>query len=142
MPVKCMEAALISEKKSLGLCRQTWRASRRLDKQIKPVQLLPQLEGDLIAHHPRVLPRLADALHDGVRVFRLEHQEFRHGRAGGLGMQLGKGLLVAGRLDNRQPLFGDVFLVQIADVQQQLQAGVHQARRVLRALNVARHPVK
>ena len=57
-------------------------------------------------------------------------------------VQFEKCLLVAGGLHDGQPVFGERSLVQIAQVEEQLQVHVHDARDVFGALDVTRHPVK
>ena len=77
-----------------------------------------------------------------VRIFHLEHQKFRDVLRGGLLVEREKLLLVAGGLHDGQPVFGQALLIQIAQVQQQLQIHVHDARDVFGALDVTRHPIQ
>ena len=51
-------------------------------------------------------------------------------------------VLVAGGLHDGQPVFGEALLVEVAQIEQQLQVHVHDARDVFGALDVTRHPVK
>ena len=72
----------------------------------------------------------------------MEHQKFRDGGGGRLGMKLEEGFLVSGGLNDGQPVLGQALLVEISEVEEELEVGVHQARRVFGALNVAGHPVE
>ena len=72
----------------------------------------------------------------------LEHQKFRDGLRGGFFVQREKLLLVAGGLHDGQPVLGQALLVEVAQVQQQLQVHVHDARDVFGALDVTGHPVE
>jgi hypothetical protein len=135
MPMKCREAALTSWKNSLGRLRGA-------DEEVKPVQFLPDFQRDLVAHHAGVFARLADGLHEGVGVFVLKHEEFGDRLRGGPGMQLEERFLVAGGLHDGQPVFRQLFFIQMAHVQQQLQVDIHDPGDVFRPFNMTGHPVE
>ena len=71
-----------------------------------------------------------------------EHHEFRD-RSGGRALMAGcERILVAGSLNDRQPVFAHLRIVHAAKIQQQLEIYIQDARDVFRALDVARHPVE
>ena len=114
----------------------------RENEQVEAVELLPGFEADLVAHHARVLARLADGRHDGIGILLPEHHELRHRGGRGLLVLRDEGILVAGALHNRQPMVTQHLVVQAAKVQQQLQIHIENARDVFGAFDVARHPVE
>jgi hypothetical protein len=129
-------------KNSLGLCRQTLRASGERQT-VKAVQFLPKLDRDLVAHHAGVFARLANGGNDGIGILRIGTPEIPSRPGRWLFVQFEKrASFVAGALHDGHPVFGQALVVEIAQIQQQLQVHIHDARDVFRALDVARHPVK
>ena len=116
--------------------------ARRVEKEIEAVDLLPQLGGDLVAHHAGVLAALADRGDDGVAVGRIEHHELGHVLAGGAGIELAELLLVAGALDDGYPVGVQRGVVEVAEIEEELEVDVHEARDAFGALDVAAHPVE
>jgi len=57
-------------------------------------------------------------------------------------MRFKKSFFIARGLNDRQPIGGETFFVNVADVQQELQVHVHDTRDIFGALNVTSHPVK
>jgi hypothetical protein len=72
----------------------------------------------------------------------LEDKKFGDSLAGCVRVQFEKSFLVAGGLHYRQPVRGEAFFVEVAQVEEQLQVYVHEARDVFGALDVTSHPVK
>src|SRR5215204_1219298 len=109
---------------------------RLLDLQKEPVELLPHLGADLLAHLPQVLARGGDAGHDGGLVRDVERH--RLGDAVGVARTRQRRRRVQAveqtpptPLDRRRRL-----------VEHQVQTDVYQARRVLGALEITARPVK
>lgn len=115
---------------------------RSFNKPVEPVQLFPELNRDLVANHAGVFAGLANGRDEGIGVLALEHEKFCDGLAGGFFVELEKLLFVTGRLHNRQPVLCEPFLIEVPEIEEQLQVHVHNARDVLGAFDVTRHPVK
>ena len=102
----------------------------------QPVDLLPHLGADLLAHLARVLARGVDARGDGVVVGEVQNRAGRHDfRMGTVGRRrrhpkAGQQPAPVPRRVDRRP------------VQRQVQVHVHEPRRVLGALEVPAHPVE
>jgi hypothetical protein len=113
-----------------------------VEKQVDAVELFPVFGGELVAHGARVFAGLIDGGDDGVGVFRLENEELGHAAAGGLRVELGKQLLVTGALHDRLPVAGEGTVVEVAEIEQELEVYIDEARRVFGAFDVAAHPVE
>ena len=61
---------------------------------------------------------------------------------GGLFVEREELRFIARRLHDGQPVRGEAVLVEIAEVEEELQVHVHDARNVFGALDVAGHPVE
>src|SRR6185369_11861148 len=101
------------------------------------VDLLPHLRRDDLAHRSRVLARRAQARQDRAGVLLIEGEEADDRFLRRHAVAPREDVAVAGRVDERLPL------LHRADrhVEDQVERHVHEARDVLRALDVAAHPV-
>ena len=57
-------------------------------------------------------------------------------------MEFQKSLFLAGALHDGHPVLGEPRVIEIAQIQEQLQVDIDEARDVFGAFDVARHPVK
>jgi len=108
-----------------------------VDHQVEFIQLLPHLRGNDFPHRAGVLARRTQTGKDRVGIARVESQEPDHVFARGHRMFGGKEFLVARGVDHRLPLFLDAH----RQIQHQAQVDVHKPRHILRALDVAAHPI-
>ena len=129
------------EKIGRAFAPQLGRAGR-VEEEVEAVEFLPQLGGDLVAHHAGVLAGLADRGDDGVAVGGAEDHELGHILPGGAGVEFPEQLLVAGALDDGHPVGVQRGFVEVAEIEQELEVDVHQARDAFGALDVAAHPVE
>ncbi len=113
-----------------------------LEEEIDLVEHLPHFERDLVAHLAGVLARRAHTTEHRVRIVPAECHELGHRGAVGLRVVLEKEILVSRRAQNRDPVLLDPLAIDRSEIDQQLYVHIDQARDVLGALEVARHPVK
>ena len=115
------------------------RGPRARDQQVQPVQELPHLARDLLAHAARVLPRARHARGDRIRVGRVPEHELRDGLRAVVREVLAEQLVAAQQQHEvlpPAPAVGDV------RVEQAVEVDVQEAARVLRPLDVAARPVE
>jgi hypothetical protein len=108
-----------------------------LDLQVHAVDLRPHLRRDRLPHRARVLARVAQARRDRIRVVGVIRQPLDHARLGRQAEALLERLGVAARVDERLPLLRR----RQRQIDLQVEVDADEARHVLGALDVARHPV-
>src|SRR5262245_12737917 len=79
---------------------------RRIDQQVKLVQLLPHLERDGLSHRSRVLARSAQARNDRVWIGHIKREEINRVFARCLAVAFKKDLIVTSGGNQWRPLFG------------------------------------
>ena len=139
-PLEMQRAGLDFLEKFVGTFVPHFAGAVGLNEEMQAVQLLPHFNRDLITHHPRVLAGRGDGGDNRVRVVRAENQELRHRLPVGLGIQLEEGFIIARGLDDRHPIVSEALVVEAAEIEEQLEIHIDDARDVFRPLDVAAHP--
>ena len=96
-----------------------------------------ELDGDLIAHHARVFPRLGNALKNRIRVVLPEGQKLKHRVRVGVLVQAPEARLFSGHHQQRIPAQA-VELIRL--LQQHVVVHIQNARRILGPLHVPGQP--
>jgi len=104
---------------------------------VQAVELLPGLLRDDVAYGARVLAGVLQRIDHGARVASFAHEEPGHGALVGATVQIAEELLAAHDLDQLVPARAH----RARQVEHHVQVHEDQARGVLGALDVARHPV-
>ena len=113
-----------------------------LHKQIEAVDLLPHLARDLFARRSRIFSRARQTRHDRIRIFLLQADEIDDGPTVRLRIERGEKIVLFKRADDGVPLLVRIGFLLVRQVEQHLEIHFRDARVVLRALDVAAHPIK
>ena len=100
------------------------------------------VEVGIIAHLPGILSGRKEAGNDGVGVLLAEGEELGDALAVGAVVEFEKGILITRGAEDGEPVFLELLVVEIREVEHQLEVHIEQARHVLRALDIAAHPVE
>src|SRR5262249_26354204 len=109
-----------------------------LNRKIKPIDLFPHLERDVLPRQPGVLARGSNRRQDRIRIARVECEEVNDVVLVCPIIVRGKQRVVAGCVDQRAPLLLKAF----RKIQTEPRVHVDETRNILRALNISAHPVE
>src|SRR6516225_7213824 len=117
-------------------------AGLTFDEKIEPVDVLPHLARDLLAHRSRVFARGGETRIDRVRVLPLQANEVDCRLTVRVLIKRGKKLVLFQRANDWIPLLLGVGVACVLKIKEQLQIDISDAGVVFRPLDVAAHPEK